>query len=211
MGKKRRVLQHVSVVLVLLLMLGTLVSFFVAPRIADAKTRRTLGLSEDALVTDTARSPWIYVDEKGGATVYGEKMVGIRTLYIPSAVNGIKVEGLGKIGTSHGVRTVVLPSTVLPTKMIECFRKWQGLKTIVFEEGTESLSGISIHGMPDVEGIYVPKSITAISSKFMGQDGFTVYYAGTEEEWLALGESAQKLSDKGIVVFEAPFTDSDKK
>lgn len=210
MGKKRRVLQHVSIVLVLLLMLGTFVSFFVAPRIADAKTRRALGLPEDALVTDTARSPWIYVDEEGAAVLYGEKMIGMKTIYVPSAVNGIKVERIRRADTSRAVKTVVLPSTVLPTKMIECFRKWEGLKTLVFSEGTESLSGISIHGMPDVEGVYVPRSITAISASFMGQDGVTVCYAGTEEEWLALGKNAQKLSDRGIVVFEAPFVNAGK-
>ena len=83
MDKKRKLLRTVSATCVLLLMLGTLLSFFFAPRIADARTRKELGLPEDAFVTDTARSPWICLDENGSATLYGDKMGGRTTLKIP--------------------------------------------------------------------------------------------------------------------------------
>lgn len=211
MGKKRRVLLYVSAGCMLLLMLGTILSYFIAPYIVDAKTRRELGLPEDAIVTDTARSPWIYVNERGEATVYGEKLVGVQTLYVPSAVNGIAVKRLVKHSTSKSVETVILPPTLVPPNTVNCFRNWEGLKTIVFAEGTQSIADTVVHTMPSLQAVYLPKSLTVVSSRLAGQEGVTLYYAGTEEEWLSLGNSAKSLSDKGIVVFDTPFVDEARK
>lgn len=208
MDAKRLHLKHIAVITVALLLLGTVLSFFIAPRIYDAQTRRKLGLPDDAYVTDTARSPWIYVTEKGSGRLYGDKMIGIKRLYIPSAVNGIHLERvLLTYDEPRSVEAVILPATLNYAKTYEAFQNWEGLKTIIFAEGTEDLSGSTLSSMPALEEVYLPASLKKISKKFLKEEDVTVYYAGTEEEWLALGDGARELLTEHAVVLETPLPD----
>ena len=78
MDAKRLRLKHIAVLVMLLVLVGTLLSFFIAPVISDKRTRERLGLPEDAYVTDTGRDPWVYVNEEGKAFFYADKMVGMK-------------------------------------------------------------------------------------------------------------------------------------
>ena len=206
MDGKRRRLQHVALFCISLLLVGTFLSFFIAPHIKDARTRRTLGLPDDAFVTDTARSTWVYINEKGEATLFGDRMIGVKTLYIPSAVNGIALEKILYVyNKPQGVEVVVFPSTLDISSSIYYFRKWEDLKILVFEEDMQVLEGGAVLDFPALEAIYLPRSIKKIHSSFLKQENITIYYAGTEEEWRALGTGAEKLAKNHTVVFETPY------
>ena len=208
MDEKRRRLQRVALLCALLLLVGTFLSFFIAPHIADARTRRALGLPDDAFVTDTARTSWIYVDEDGNATLYGDKMVGLKTLRIPSAVNGIAVKKVRvTMSTSSSVETVIFPPTLAPTGGATSFRDWENVKSIVFSEEIEDLSRVDLVSLPKLEKIYLPKSLRSLYAYFALQienKNAVVYYAGTEDEWRALGVAAKNISAKFRVVYNTP-------
>ena len=209
MDGKRRRLRVVALFAMLLLLVGTFLSFFIAPRFVDARTRETLGLPEDAFVTDTARSPWVYINETGAITLYGDKMLSMTTLRVPRAVNGIEVLTLSTVTSGNPyIETVIIPSGVAP----KAFAKWHlrsftSLKTVVFEEGTEDLTGCSLVSSEALERVYLPKSIKTVIGFLKKDAPVTVYYAGTEEEWMALGDAAKKLADRYTVVFDTPFSE----
>ena len=207
MDGKRRILQHIALACVLLLLVGTLLSYFIIPRISDAKTRRALALDDGAFVTDTARSPWIYINEEGGVTVYGDRTVGMKTLVFPRAVNGIKVEKLEfVIVKSSRIETVVIPKGLQAKNFLNWrLRDLTSLKTLILEEGVDDLTGCSAGSLPTLTAVYLPRSLTKIPSNLLKDDATaTLYYAGTEEEWRALGDAAGKLLKKHTVVFETP-------
>ena len=175
MDAKRLRLKHIAIVTVILLLVGTTLSFFILPHIEDARTRKTLGLPDDAYVTDTGRSPWVYVTEKGSARLYGDKMIGIKRLYIPSAVNGILLDRvLITYSEPQNVEAVILPPTVNFSKTHKAFRDWAGLKTLVFAEGTADLSESVLSSMPALEAVYLPQSLKKIGKSFLGQEGVTL-------------------------------------
>ncbi len=206
MDAKRLRLKHIAVLVMLLVLVGTLLSFFIAPVVSDKRTRERLGLPEDAFVTDTGRDPWVYVTEAGSVYLYGDKMFGIKRLYIPSAVNGIPLDSVTLFyHKPESIEAVILPATINAAKTFNAFRGWTGMRTLVFSSGTEDVSGSYIIYMPDLEEIYLPASIKKIDKNFLKEDGVTLYYAGTEEEWLALGDGAKRLMAEHTVVFETPL------
>lgn len=209
MDEKKIRVRKVAALAVLALLVGTLLSYFIITPVRDARTRAMLG-DPDAYVTDTARSPWIYADENGTVTLYPEHMGGMTELVIPDAVNGVKVTGLASsVGalSEKTVKTVVFPRflTVNGEHMLY-FRWWESVETLVFPEGVTDLSKLDILELPSLKSIYLPSTFTGIyeySIRYCG-DNVTVYYAGTEAEWRALGQSAENLSKKCTVVFETP-------
>ena len=217
MDAKRLRLKHIAVVVILLLMLGTFLSFFITPAVSDARTRKELGLPDDAIVTDTARSPWVYVDEEGGVTLNTEYMIGMDTVVIPDAVNGVLVTGKAEgaaISPASQVRTIVFPKRFSVSSPdgktgIFWFGNWDRLETVVFEEGAYDLTGVAIYAMPALKEVYLPKSATGLYAWSFNDcpADVTVYYAGTEEEWAALGNFAKNVSKKHTVVFETPVPD----
>ena len=211
MDAKRLWLKRVAVFAVAVLFVGTFLSFFIKPHVSDARTRRMLGLDGDAYVTDTARSPWVYVNEEGGVTLHTEYMVGMDTVVIPDAVNGVlvtgKADGEAFLPASR-VRTVVFPKSFSVSSPdgktgIFWFGKWDSLETIVFKEGAGDLTGVAIYEMPSLKSVYLPKSATGLYAWSFNDcpADLTVYYAGTEEEWQALGSFAKNVSKKYTVVF----------
>lgn len=209
MAKAKTWICRAGVLFMLLLMLGTLISFVVEPIVSDARTRRALG-DPDAYVTDTRRSPWISIDPEGRICLYPEKMVGKKTLVIPDAVNGVRVTGLD-VSFLHNrpskIKTIVFPASLLVNgEKMTYFRGWDSLETIVFEEGATDFSKLDILEMPSLREIYIPQSFTALYPYAVRECGesVTVYYAGTEEEWQALGTVASTLSKKCNVVFNTP-------
>lgn len=209
MDEKRTRVRKVTALAVLALLLCTLLSYFIITPVKDARTRAMLG-DPDAYVTDTARSPWIYADENGLVTLYPEHMMGMTELILPDAVNGVKVTGLDySVGvlTVKDVKTVVFPKnlTVSGEHMVY-FRWWESVETLVFPEGVTDLSKLDILEMPALKAIYFPSTLTALYDYTIRACGenVTVYYAGTEEEWLALGKCAKNISKKCPVVFNTP-------
>lgn len=208
MEGKRLWVRRIAALSMLLLLLGTLLSFVIAPRIQDARTREMLG-DPDAYVTDTKRSPWITVDETGMATLYTENMVGMTELVIPDAVNGVKVTGIDK-EVAHlqvdKIKTIVFPAGIAVREHNVCFQKWQGLEIIVFSEGITDLSKLVVSRHPSLRAVYIPRSCTALCPNPIRDcgDHVTVYYAGNEEEWVALGDAAARLSKTHVVIFNTP-------
>ena len=209
MDEKRTRVRKVAAIAVLALLIATLLSYFIITPIKDAKTRAMLG-DPDAFVTDTARSPWIYADENGLITLYPEHMLGITELVIPDAVNGVKVTGMKySVGTASakGIKTIVFPPglTVNDEHMMY-FRRWEELETLVFSEGITDLTKLDILELPALKAIYFPSTFAGVYDycvRYCGED-LTIYYAGTEEEWLAIGNCTKILSGKCPVVFNTP-------
>lgn len=213
MTGKRLWICRAGALFMLLLLLGTLCSFGIEPLISDARTRRALG-DPDAYVTDTRRTPWISIDPDGCIRLYPEKMIGKKTLIIPDAVDGVKVTGRDAVAVfslAESVQTIVFPKSFSVSSPdsktgIFWFGRRENLEVIAFEEGAGDLTGVAIYALPALKAVYLPKSATGLypwSFKECAED-VTVYYAGTEEEWTALGTFAKNVSKKYTVVFETP-------
>lgn len=209
MDEKRSRARRIAALAVLALLFATLFSYFIITPIKDARTRAMLG-DPDAYVTDTARSPWIYADENGLVTLYPEHMGGMTEVVIPDAVNGVKVTGIAHSFGSlalKDVKVIVFPRhlTVNGEHMLY-FLQWNSVETLVFPEGVTDLSRLDILDNSSLKTIYFPSTFTGIYENSVRRCGesVTVYYAGTEAEWRALGKSAENLSKKCTVVFETP-------
>ena len=210
MDARKLRIRKIAVVTVSLLLIGTFLSYFITPAVSDARTRRKLGLSEDDIVTDTARSPWIYANEDGGITLFTDHMVGMDAVIIPDAVNGVLVTGFDHFSLSptRNIRLLVFPKnfSVCETPRI-WFGKWSALEVIAFEEGVTDLSGMALYDLPALKALYLPKSMTGMYPWGINSgcsEELVIYYAGTEEEWEALGTFSKTMSGKFRVVFETP-------
>lgn len=215
MTEKKQRLQTLSALLILVLLLGSLFSFFIKPIVEDAQMRKMLG-DEDAYVTDSLRDPWIYVTEDGMLRLYPEYMVGMETVILPDAVNGVALTGMDlghPISPLAKVRTLVFPKRFSmhaeDEYQVLWMGKWENLEVLAFAEGATDLTGIAVYEMPALKAVYLPKSMTGMHPwTFLdcGKD-LTVYYAGTEEEFLTLGTFAQAVKRKCPVVFNTPVPD----
>ena len=212
MTDKKRRLQKACALILLFMLLGTVFSFFVSPYIADARVREQLG-DPDAYVTDTVRDPWIYVTEAGEMRLFPEYLIGKETLIIPDAVNGVastQIDFSRPLPVASDVRTIVFPKSFSMNgddeNKIFWFRSWESLEVIAFAEGAKDLSGVAIYDMPALRAVYLPKSMTGMYPWTLSECGpdVIVYYAGTEEEFWALGRFATAVSEKYPVVFETP-------
>ena len=219
MTEKKRRIQTVSALVLLLFLLGTFISFFIKPYIEDAKIRRALG-DEDAYVTDTVRDPWIYVNETGEMRLFPEYMVGIDTLVIPDAVNGVIVTGIDfsrPLPIASDVKTVVFPKRFSVSGEDETkifwFSGWESREVVAFEEGATDLSGVALYQMTALKALYLPKSMTGMYPWNLREcaEDVTVYYAGTEQEWQALGRFAEVVSERATVVFDTPVPEFEAK
>ena len=204
MPKGLKVLRAVSVVLSLVLIVGTVVSFFLAPSFQDAIMRKKLG-DPDAIVTDTARSPWIYVNENGVARIESDVCYGMDEIVIPDAVNGIAVVSFDMEykKAPAWVKRVVFPKTLRSVCDFP-FYTWSGIEEIVFSEGIEDLSNMHISEKAQLKKLVLPRSLRKIKATTLprAHEDFTIYYAGTKEEWLAV-EGGAYLLTQYPVVFES--------
>lgn len=208
MEARRPKLQKICACAALVLILATLLSFFVAPPIKDAITRRTLGLPADAFVTDTARDPWIYVNDEGEIFFHFD-MAPTRTEFVlPDAVNGVRLKRFVG-GSKANVKRITMPKYLTVNEEMVYMQPWSYLETIVFPEGVEDISSLSIYDMPVLTAVYLPRSLKKIyKSIFRGCDSVVLYYAGTEEEWLAKGDDARELYGKRQMVFSVAAPES---
>ncbi len=182
----------------------TVVSFFVVPIFADRAAREALG-NTDAFVTDTARDPWIYVDENGVATLNSDRCLGMEEIVIPDSVNGVTVTGFDFHYNKKPswVKKITFPPTL---RTIEAFpfHEWDGIEEIVFSEGIEDLSGFFIGRREIFKRVVLPRTLTAVNIElfYLQERPVEICYAGTEEEWLALGNSAAYLAKKYTMIYE---------
>ncbi len=189
-----------------LLLVGTVVYMLTYPQKEDEKLREELG-DPYAFVTDTARTPWAYVGDDGVLRVYPEDCYHLTVLRLPEMVNGKPVSHVGNAFSTSlpNVERLILPSGVAQPKIDRTLKKWTALKEVVFREGCVDLTDVTIYVGTGLEAVYLPKSLTVIGWHFMreGEGAPTIYYAGTEEEWAALGYHATRLAARYTVVFEA--------
>lgn len=198
-------MRSVATLLVLLLMLLTVTSYFVSPIIADARIREELG-DPDAFVTDTARTPWAYASSEGVFSIQREECYDMQILRVPESVNGVTVTSLGNFFEKPLLRAerMILPGTVKDPDIYYRLSEWISLKELVIREGAEDISRLQIAALPSLEAVYIPRSTTKIGNVFLARgDGKpVVYYAGTEAEWDTLGKGAARLKEAFDVVFE---------
>ena len=204
--KIRTLLRTAFSAVFLLLLVGTVVYMLTAPEREDERLREELG-DPLAFVTDTARTPWVYANEDGTLRVYHEDCYHLTVLRLPEMVNGKPVSHVGNAFSTSlsNVERVIFPSGVTHPKVDNSLKKWTALKEVVFREGCVDLSDVTIYVGEGLEAVYLPKSLTVIGWHFMreGEGAPTIYYAGTEEEWAALGYHATRLAERYTVVFEA--------
>lgn len=204
MTRGKCILRTASGVIMSSLFFLSIVAFFVMPVIRDHEAREMLG-DPNAIVTDTARDPWICVDEGGVAAVYADRCLGFEELVIPSSVNGVAVVGFDFRYTAKPVwvKKVTFPPTL---RSIETylFASWDGIEEIVFEEGIEDLSNFSIGQRERLERLVLPRSVKKINQGIFSYKDHSVKvcYAGTEEEWLAIGDSAAYIAKRYTMVYE---------
>ena len=202
-----------GVLFMLLLMLGTLISFAVEPIVSDARTRRALG-DPDAYVTDTKRSPWISIDTEGKIRLYPEKMIGKKTLVIPDAVNGVKVRGIderfGLVG-AETIETLIFPAGFEVAKGDDrAISNWKNLKTIVFSEGIEDISKLDIMNCPSLETVYYPTTVKKLYHSVIHVDScgadVKVCYAGDKNGWDAIEGGTYHISKNFLVEFNKSYS-----
>ena len=209
MTEKKRRMQTVSACVILLLMLGTLLSYFILPAVEDARIRETCK-DPDVTVTDTARSPWIYTNSQCVFRVYPDKHLLSDTLVVPEVTNGYPNKSFTYPDYPIvRIKTLVLPRTVTfwAVQGGLC-HDWLALETLVLSDGIEEVPAMTFGNVPALREIYLPASVTYLKGITVPDEvapGFTVHYAGTEEEWLALGAAAQRLSEIYTVRYESAY------
>ncbi len=204
MEARRYKLQKICALCALALIFATLLSFFLATPMKDAITRKRLGLPEDAYVTDTARSPWIYVNEEGVIYLNPESAPLMTEMVLPDAVNGIRLKKFVG-GNKAGIKKLTMPKYLTVNEGMVYMQTWAHLETMIFPEGVEDISKLDAFEMPKLTAVYLPRSLRYIyEDVFRRCENVVLYYAGTESEWLALGASARKLLARRTIVFDTP-------
>lgn len=206
MSKSRMIISITAGVCALLLLLGTVISFFIQPSLSD---EMKASLPEGALATDSARTPWLSATKDGRARVHSEQCVYLKELVIPEVVNDIVITGFYDVPdgrTPSWIKKIVLPSTMRNMGEFP-FHEWDGLEEIVFKDGIEDLSKMHIGTRPNLKKLVIPASVTGILRPWVLEDTpseqLEIHYGGTEAEWAALGEHAAALAEKYTVVYES--------
>ena len=208
MTKGREWIRACAGVCALLLLFGTVISFFFDPYVPEDVRGE---LPENALITDSARDPWLSVDEKGAACVYAERCVYLDELVIPEAINGIKVITFYTDSSQPApwIRKITLPSTLRHMSEFP-FHEWDGLEEIVFKEGIKDLSRMYIGTKPNLKKLVIPSSVKSIRYGLLETTPETleIHFGGTEEQWLAMGAPAEQLLRKYTVIYESNGIDA---
>jgi len=209
MDKKWLWVQRIAAAGVLVTLLVTVVSFFITgptkPPVASKPGGNEDVDDKPGNVTNTESTPWISVDSKGLLTLYPENMLGMTELVIPDAVNGVPVTGfaLGSMSVHpRKIKSIIFPAG-FSVNGDRRFRmsEWESLEIMIFSEGVIDLGKLDVFDMPNLREIYIPKSLTTgfylYSLRNCGEH-VTIYYAGTEEEWAALGEWSERFTKMSL-------------
>jgi hypothetical protein len=129
-------------------------------------------------------------------------------MVLPDAVNGVRIKRF--IGGSRAnIKKLTMPKYLTVNEERCYIQTWDHLETIIFPEGVEDISQLDAFGMPVLTAVYFPRSLKHIyGNVFHKCEKVVFYYAGTEEEWLAMGKSARELLAKRRIVFETPVPES---
>ena len=207
MGRTRKGLRIAAAVTVLLLIFGTLSSYFLPPALPDEFKD---GLPAGYTASSSARDAWLSVDADGVARVHPERCVYKRELVIPEVVNGMKVTGFycNTEERAPWIEKITFAATIETMDSFPLY-KWSGLREIVFKEGTRDLSKTYLFTKENLKKLVLPASLEALNGNFLtkGSPDLVIYFGGTEAEWQALGAGATRLSEKYTVVFESDGSD----
>ena len=200
MGRGRKGLRAVAACAVLLLILATVLSYFLPPELPDEFKD---GLPEGYTASSSARDAWLSVDAEGVARVHPERCVYKRELVIPEVINGIKVTGFycDTENSAPWIEKITFAATIETVGEFP-LHKWSGLREIVFKEGTRDLSKTYLGTKKNLKKLVIPKSVTSMRADFLldGAQDMVVHFGGSEAEWQALGRGAARLSEKYTVV-----------
>ena len=209
MTENKKRLQICAAGAILLLMVGTFLSFFIAPVIEDARVREALG-DPNATVTDTARSPWIYTGEQSVFYLYLDKIPFADTIVVPEITNGYPNKSFSYVEQPvlH-VKTLVLPKTVTFWAVKKGFcTDWIALERVVFSDGIKEIPAMPFRNVPALREIYFPASLTRAPNMTVPEEiaaQLTVHYAGTEEQWYALGNYAKAIAETYTMCYESTY------
>ena len=205
MTRGRRITRAIAVSVAMALFFATLIAFFVLPFFSDRRMRKELG-NPDAYVTDTARSPWLYVDENGNARIKAEKCFGMEEIVIPDVINGVIVTRYDSEFTPipWWIKRITFPSTLRSIEDFP-FHKWTDIEEIVFQEGIEDLSTFYLGARQNLKKLVLPATVKSLRADVLkgANAELVVHFGGTEEEWLAIGKAAVRISEEFTVVFES--------
>lgn len=204
MSKARNIIRAIAGAAALLLIFGTVLSFFQPSAVPDEIME---GLPEGSLVSDSARTPWLSATKDGRVRVHSEQCVYLRELVIPEVVNGIVVTGFQGIPEGRKpswIKKITLPQTMRSMGEFP-FHEWSGLEEIVFKEGIEDLSKMHIGTKENLKKLVLPSTVKSLRGGFLGEtpSDLVIHFGGTEEEWLALGKEAKTLAEKYTVIYES--------
>lgn len=209
MSKAREWLRLVAGACALIVLFGAVISFFFS---ADAPDGDGEDLPDGALVTDSAKTPWISVDKNGAARISAERCAYYKELVIPEAVNGITVTALvpDLDEPAPWIEKITFPTTMRDVGEFP-FHGWDSLEQIVFLDGIEDLSDMWIGTKPSLEKLVIPASVTALKPGLLDKtpQSLVIHFGGTEEAWAAMGAATQDLSEKYTVVFESDGTENE--
>lgn len=207
MSKTREWIRAAACVAMILLMIGTVVSFFVYPYFSDQSMRDKLGVG--AIVTDSARDPWITVDEQGVAYINSANCRYVDELVIPESVNEIPVVTFASFEKPTSPPPVWIERITFPTTLREIgefpFHQWDALREITFKEGIEDLSRLYIGPHERLEKLVLPASVKSLRPGVLegAPETLVIHFGGTEEQWRAIGDTACALSERFTVVYES--------
>ena len=154
MGRIRKGIRTAAATIVLLLILLTVISYFLPASLPDEYKD---GLPEGYLATDSARSPWLSVDADGTARVHPERCVHKKEIVIPEVINGVKVTGYycDLETPAPWVEKITFAATI--DKMSDFpVHRWTGLKEIVFKDGVTDLSSTYLGTKASLEKLVIP-------------------------------------------------------
>lgn len=194
MSKMRQYLRAVAGASALLLLLLTIASYLYA------------AMSQGGSSTSSARDPWLKVSADGEVSINAEECLSYERLVIPEVVNDITVTGFtcSTERPADWVESITLPKTLRRMSDFP-LHNWDGLREIVIEEGIKDMSNVWLGTKPKLEKLVIPASVTSMREGTLLEtpEGLTVYYGGTEEAWLSMGNAAKMISEKYTVVFES--------
>lgn len=204
--RSRSIIRRAAVTVLLFLLAASLLFYLLLPVFERKKAQEIFG-RDDVIVGDSFHQPWFYVTEEGNLYLT-DWLGGRKKIVFPEYFNGVVVKKVVYDNDHVAVRAeeAYFPQGV---RFGHCaLQGSRSLRRIVFAEGQTDLSDIVLVGCDALEEIYLPKSLKILGRDILYQPEnktrLTLYYAGTEEEWLALGSAAEQAARTYPMVYGTP-------
>lgn len=201
--RTRTGIRRAAVAVLLFLLAASLLIYLMLPVFERKKAKEIFG-RDDVIVGDSFHQPWFYVTEEGVLRIT-DWLGKQEKLVLPEYFNGVGVQRLRYVGERVAK---YVKEVRIPTGISFELREFRNLERLILEEGHEGISLFKLKDCPNIKEIYLPNTLRQIASSILNNaeqyPDLTIYYAGTEEEWLALGSVAKRATQVYHVVYETP-------